>query len=181
MTTRMRDVFHFEEDREGLKQLKKNIDSLNKNHIEWGILNKEKYPEDDPKERSGVYVAEIVKETEFGFSFINEEGHMATSPPRPFFSQSIYGKANKIAKIGSDHVFKVLGSLDNRELQMSLQETADALADSVRKEIDGQNFPPDHVKTLKRKESIKTLRDTDIMYESFTGKVVRGKVPLGDS
>ena len=181
MTTRLRDVFHMEVDMEGLKQLKKNIQSLNSNHIEWGILNQEQYPADDRKGRAGVYVAEVAKDNEFGFMFSNQKGETHETPPRPFFTQSILVNGKFVAQSSTNLLLSKLPTISIPELKLGMQMLAEKLADTVREEIDSQDFVPNSPETLKRKEGDQILKDSDVMYHSFTGKVVRGKVPLGDS
>lgn len=165
-------------DSSGLQQLKKNIKSLNSNHIEYGIINKEKYPAGDPRGRAGEYVAQIAYDNEYGFKFINQSGLEVEAPPRPYFYQSLL-EAKDVVKDGAEHIFSNLASVNNQELRDDLKIIADDLAASIRHSIDYQDFPQNHLATLVRKyqRSTEILKDTDVMYNSFSGKVVKGTVP----
>ena len=165
-------------DSSGLQQLKKNIKSLNSNHIEYGVLNKEKYPAGDPNGRAGMYVAEVAKDNEYGFTFTNENGKERQSPPRPFFYQANY-QAKFTAIPYVKNIFAKLPVFTNEVLRDAMKFLADELADDIRHSIDGQDFDQNHLATVVRKyqRSTKILRNTDVMYNSFSGKVVKGTVP----
>ena len=159
-----------------LQQLKKNIKSLNSNHIEYGIVNNEKYPAGDPRGRAGRYVADVALSNEMGFEFTGSNGKGQKVVPRPFFKQSI-PIGISIINMQANLLFTMLPTASNPEIKLVMLATADQLADSIRYSIDNQNFEPNRPRTLLDKTSTKVLEDTDVMYNSFSGKVVRGTVP----
>lgn len=166
-------------DTAGLQQLKKNIKSLNSNHIEYGIINKEKYPATDDRNRAGMYVAEVAKRNEYGLPMPDNSGN-TTNPaaPRPFFYQSLHeAKFTAIPYI--QNIFVKLPVFNNEVLRDAMKFLADDLADGIRHSIDQQDFVPNRPKTvmMKAHRSTEILKDTDVMYNSFSGKVVKGTVP----
>lgn len=166
-------------DNSGLQQLKKNIKSINSNHIEYGIINNEKYPATDDRNRAGMYVAEVAKRNEYGLKMPDKDGNTTTPrDARPYFYQSLIA-GKQIAEYSAAHIFAMLPTVNIPELKLAMNYVAENLANSIRHSIDDQNFIPNAPLTYMRKahRSTEILRDTDVMYNSFSGKVVKGVVP----
>lgn len=145
-------------------KLADNLRVMATHHIEYGILNKEKYP---PTHRNGgKYVAQVAAEHELGWDVTE----------RPFFTQS-YPKGKKEAKAIVDHLFKQ--ALTRRVDEVDLAINAERLADTVREEIDSQQFFDIDDDWKKEKGRNDILKDTDLLYNSITGKAVKGQVPQG--
>lgn len=156
----------WDEDTTKLKAMIESLKFMDKNHIQYGILNKDKYPVGD--DRAGQYVAQIALEHEFGLK--------ENLPPRPFFTQSVHRHGKKLARQISRHL---LGQALNRQIdETDLKINADLLADTVRETIDEQDFWSLSPMTVSKKNGNTTiLRDTDTMYDALKGKAVRGKIP----
>lgn len=158
----------WDEDTTKLKAMIESLKFMDKNHIQYGILNKDKYPVGD--DRAGQYVAQIALEHEFGLK--------ENLPPRPFFTQSVHRHGKKLARTVARHLFgkALVSKVDATDLQLN----ADSLADTVRETIDEQDFWSLSPVTVSKKNGSTTiLRDTDTMYDAIKGKVVRGKIPSG--
>lgn len=70
----------------GLDKIKSDLVNLSLNHIRYGVVDAVTYPTGDPNGRAGMYVAEIWKRLEFGYTFITPTGGRAVIPPRPIFA-----------------------------------------------------------------------------------------------
>ena len=156
----------------GIKDLKANLKVMMRNHIDYGIVNKDIYPSGD--ERAGTYVAQIAAAHEFGLT--------KNLPPRPFFTQSVHRKGKKLARQIARHLFEQ--ALTRQVDETDLKINADLLADTIRDTIDEQDFWFLAPSTLSKRRgkgvySTEILKDTNTLYDSFTGKVVRGKLSEG--
>lgn len=69
-----------------LDKLKGDLLNLGLSHVRYGIVDPVTYPSGDPNGRGGLYVAEVWKRLEFGYSFVTPTGGRAVIPPRPIFA-----------------------------------------------------------------------------------------------
>lgn len=158
-------------DKTVLKEIKKKLDSIAAYEIEWGILNGETYPD-------GELVADRMHKHEYGFeaTFDDEEVHV---PPRPAFMQSILREGKGEAQTNSMLLFQK--ALDNKQIGKFRQWIAENMAQTVKNEIDRQDFQELAEITVEKKGHDTILKQTNRMYNSITGKSVRKKKPKKES
>ena len=155
-----------------LKEIKSTLGAIVAYEIEWGILNGETYP-------NGFPVAERMKRHEYGLPVKMPDGTVKQLPPRPAFMQSILREGKEEASIGASLIFKK--ALSNEKIGKYRQQIAKILAETVKDEIDRQQFKELNPVTVEKKGHDTILKDTEKMYDSITGKSVRKKRPKKDS
>lgn len=154
-----------------LKEIKKKLNSIVAYEIEWGILNGETYPD-------GEFVADRMHKHEKGLP-VKIGDVFVQMPPRPAFMQSILREGKGEAQTDSMLLFQK--ALDNKQIGKFRQWIAENMAQTVKNEIDRQQFKELSEVTIKKKGHDTILKDTEKMYDSITGKSVRKKKPKKDS
>jgi len=155
-----------------LKEIKSTLGAIVAYEIEWGILNGETYP-------NGFPVAERMKQHEYGLPVKMPDGTVKKLPERPAFMQSILREGKGEAQTNSILLFQK--ALDNEKIGKFRQWIAANMAQTVKNEIDRQQFKELSEVTIKKKGHDTILKDTEKMYDSITGKSVRKKRPKKDS
>ena len=158
-------------DTAALKEIKKKLNSIVAYEIEWGILNGETYPD-------GEYVAERMRTHEYGLP-VKIGDVFVQMPPRPAFMQSILREGKMEAQTNSMLLFQK--ALDNKQIGKFRQWIAENMAQTVKNEIDRQDFQELAEITVEKKGHDTILKDTEKMYNSITGKSVRKKKPKKES
>lgn len=161
----------FTEDYTVWDKIKADFKYLHTMHIEYGIVNNDKYPAGDPRGRDGTPVAEIFRRNELGLNTDNG----VNLPPRPAFKQSTQGVGKYRAIVLLQHIAYQAGAgVFQRAM---LHDAAKKMADTVRQEIDAQNLKPLSRLTIREKDgNTKPLRDTDVLYHAIDGRVKRGNI-----
>jgi len=167
----------FTEDYRILDKLKADLQYLNTMHIEYGIVNNDKYPADDPRGRGGMSVAEVLKRNEYGLSTTTSNGKTINLPPRPLFRQSL-SKGKIEASTYLQYIAHQWGM--NAFNKTMLHTLAKKMPETIRDELTDQNFIENHPKTIAQKAGgfgdDTVLFDTGVLYQAFDGQVKRGNV-----
>jgi hypothetical protein len=171
------DGLAFTEDYRILDKLKLDMKYLNTMHIEYGVVNNDKYPADDPRGRGGMSVAEVLKRNEYGLSTTTAAGKTINLPPRPLFKQSL-SKGKIEAATYMQYIAHQWGNNSfNKEMFHTL---AKKMPETIRAELTDQNLIENHPKTIQQKENgfgdDTVLFDTGVLYRSFDGVVKRGNI-----
>jgi hypothetical protein len=155
-----------------LKEIKSTLGAIVAYEIEWGILNGETYPDGHP-------VADRMHKHEYGLPIKMPDGSVKQLPPRPAFMQSILREGRGEAQTNSLLLFQK--ALSNEKIGKFRQWIAANMAQTVKNEIDRQQFKELSEVTVAKKGHDTILKDTEKMYDSITGKSVRKKQPKKDS
>ena len=159
-------------DKTVLKEIKSTLGAVVAYELEWGILNGETYPD-------GQLVADRMHKHEYGLPVKMPDGTFKTLPPRPAFTQSILREGKSEAQTNSILLFQK--ALSNEKIGKFRQWLAANMAQTVKNEIDRQQFKELSEATVKKKGHDTILKDTEKMYDSITGKSVRKKKPKKES
>lgn len=166
----------FTEDYTLLDKLTSELKYLNTMHIEYGIVNNDKYPSDDPRGRAGHFVAEVMKRHEYGLNTAGL-GKTVDLPPRPLFAQSLVkGKIE-----GSTYLTWIALQWGHGAFSRDMLHTvAKKMPETIKQELAEQNFFPNSPVTIEQKSGgvgdDTILYDTGVLYNSFDGKVKRGNI-----
>lgn len=138
-------------DYSGLQKLKKTLQKLSKETVEYGYYSEDVYPDGDT-------VAEIAAINEYG-SFEN--------PPRPFFEQSISALRNNPVHDAKRALRKEAEiSLTTGVVGSNMDAVGEALVEGVVEQIVMMDDPPNSPETVSRKGKNDPLIDTGFMKES---------------
>ena len=140
-----------QKDYSGLEKLKRTLQKLAKETVEYGYYAEDVYPDGDT-------APEIASINEYG-SFEN--------PPRPFFEQSISALRNNPFH-DAKHALKVeaQAALTRGVVGSNMDAVGEALVEGVVEQIVMMDDPPNSTSTIRRKGKNDPLIDTGFMKES---------------
>lgn len=153
-----------------LREIKRNLNRLNKTEIKYGWVNGRTYPANDKHGRAGVPVAEIAARNNFG-GYIQNYKTLEYNyiPARPYVQQAVLMSKQFNALESEALLHRVLHNLPYKHI---LQGMAETNAEYIKKSIEMQNMAPLKEKTVNLKGGSQQWNDTGFMMRNITGKVV---------
>ena len=156
-----------------MKEIEKNLKSLNNSHIEWGWINEKTYPSGDVANRDSIKIAEIARINEYGGLSKSRDGKVVRIPARPYFRQALIATESRVVKSITDIVQAVL---HNKPYQHLLEQQARLAALDIILSIKKQNMTPLAQKTIKIKGHDIQWIDTGVMLSNITYRVYKTNI-----